>query len=192
MPDSGFARLVSLACHDLRTPLATVTGFAKTLARGGTLPEREAHFVDLIDAASGQMAALLDLLALAARIESGRWEPVLAAGDTLELARADDVRVAAEGTGAPVETDTGVVRRALAELGRCAAVHGGVDLVTWSVDARTLTLAPVTADAAPVVSGETPRDLGALVARRALEALGGSLAAGREALRVTLPAQPPR
>ena len=35
--DTAFPRLVSLACHDLRTPLATVSGFAKTLARGGTL-----------------------------------------------------------------------------------------------------------------------------------------------------------
>ena len=31
--DSEFARLVSLACHDLRTPLATVNGFARTLTR---------------------------------------------------------------------------------------------------------------------------------------------------------------
>ena len=28
-----FPRLVSLACHDLRTPLATVFGFARTLVR---------------------------------------------------------------------------------------------------------------------------------------------------------------
>jgi signal transduction histidine kinase len=31
--DTSFARLVSLACHDLRTPLATVFGFARTLTR---------------------------------------------------------------------------------------------------------------------------------------------------------------
>ena len=33
--DTYFARLVSLACHDVRTPLATVHGFAKTLERDG-------------------------------------------------------------------------------------------------------------------------------------------------------------
>jgi len=33
--DNQFARLVMLACHDLRTPLATVHGFAHTLARLG-------------------------------------------------------------------------------------------------------------------------------------------------------------
>ena len=52
MTGQRFARLVSLACHDLRTPLATVNGFAKTLTRGGTLGERESHFVDLIEAAA--------------------------------------------------------------------------------------------------------------------------------------------
>ena len=40
-----FPRLVTLACHDLRTPLATVNGFAKTLLRGGELDERTLRFV---------------------------------------------------------------------------------------------------------------------------------------------------
>jgi signal transduction histidine kinase len=31
--DTEFARLVSLACHDVRTPLATVHGFVRTLER---------------------------------------------------------------------------------------------------------------------------------------------------------------
>ena len=38
--DPDFARLVSLACHDLRTPLATVHGFATTLSRGGLSSRR--------------------------------------------------------------------------------------------------------------------------------------------------------
>jgi len=60
MADQRFPRLVSLACHDLRTPLATVNGFAKTLTRGGTLGEREAHFVDLIEAAADQNDSSLE------------------------------------------------------------------------------------------------------------------------------------
>jgi signal transduction histidine kinase len=37
--DSSFPRLVSLAAHDLRTPLATIHGFAQTLIRMGDLGE---------------------------------------------------------------------------------------------------------------------------------------------------------
>ena len=185
MPES-FARLVSLACHDLRTPLATVGGFATTLTRVGSLGEREAHFVDLIEAASGQMGALLDMLGLAARIEAGRYEPALAEADTLELARSEDARIGAEGTGEQIETDPAVMRRSLEALARCALVYGGVSDVAWAVDGRSLTLSPVTAQAAPIVTGESPRDLGSLVARMAIEQLGGSLAVEGQTLVVSI------
>src|SRR5581483_474747 len=186
MAGHRFARLVSLACHDLRTPLATVNGFAKTLLRGGALGERETHFVELIDAAAGQMTALLDLLALAARIESDRYEPLLGAADTLELASSDDERIATEGSGETIETDAAVIRRSLEALARCAALHGNVPRVTWRVSGRELTLSPVRDEAAPVITGDAPRDLGALVARLAIERHGGALALDGEELRVWL------
>jgi signal transduction histidine kinase len=186
MADQRFPRLVSLACHDLRTPLATVNGFAKTLNRTGSLGERESHFVDLIEAAADQMTSLLDQLGLAARIESGRYEPVLAAADTLELATSQDERITAEGKGETIETDVAAVRRSLESLARCASIHGAVPRVTWRVDGRTLTLVPLAGDAAAVVTGESPRDLGALVARLAIEHLGGSLVSEGKSLRVSL------
>ncbi len=61
--DTSFARLVSLACHDLRTPLATVHGFAKTLTRMDGFDDRSTRFLGMIEAASGQLAELLDDLA---------------------------------------------------------------------------------------------------------------------------------
>ena len=186
MTDTGFARLVSLACHDLRTPLATVNGFAKTLTRAGTLPERESRFVDLIEAAADQMTSLLDLLGLAVRIESGRYEPVLTETGTLELASFDDERIVTEGTGETIETDAGAIHTSLQSLALAATAHGGVPLVTWRVNGRTLELSPLAEDAAAVVTGESPRDLGALVARIAIEYFGGSLAVAGETLRVTL------
>src|SRR5688572_1250352 len=108
--DTSFARLVSLACHDLRTPLATVHGFAKTLTRIDSIDERTSRFLGMIEAASGQMSELLDDLGLAARVESGRYEPTLRGADTLELARdaagrLDSGSVAVDGAGATVETD---------------------------------------------------------------------------------------
>ena len=91
--DSEFARLVSLACHDLRTPLATVHGFATTLERGGGLEPPADRYVEMINAASAQIAELIDELSLVARIESGRYDPTLREADTLELAQAAAARL---------------------------------------------------------------------------------------------------
>ena len=186
MADEQFPRLVSLACHDLRTPLATVYGFARTLTRMDDLDERTARFLGMIEEAAEQMTGLLDELGTAARIEGGRWEPALREADTLELARADDERVVAEGAGETIETEVESVARALRALAVAAARFGPAERVTWAVSGRELALSPVTAEAAPVVLGESMRDLGSLVARAAIEALGGSLALDGETLRVRL------
>ena len=132
--DSEFARLVSLACHDLRTPLATVHGFATTLVRGGGLEPPADRYVEMIDAASAQLAELLDELSLAARIESGRYDPTLREADTLELAQAAAARLGEErvrvtGSGAALETDADAVERGLAALFQSALRHGGLDEV---------------------------------------------------------------
>jgi signal transduction histidine kinase len=186
MSDAGFAGLVALATHDLRTPLATIVGFGKTLERTGGLDEREARFVELINAAADQIAELLELLALASRIESGRYDPALVEADTLELATTSAEGVAVRGAGAKLETDPPAVRRALEALAAAALRHGGVDSVTWTVDGRRLELAPVASEAAEAVTGAEPRNLGALVARMAIERLGGSLALEGETLVVEL------
>src|SRR5215217_542073 len=96
--DTSFSRLISLACHDLRSPLATVTGFAKTMVRMEGVDEKIARYLGMIDAAGGQLADLLEELALAARVEGGRWDPVIADHDSLQLAR-----IAAEPLGDAVE-----------------------------------------------------------------------------------------
>jgi len=186
MPDNRFPRLVSLACHDLRTPLATIYGFARTLTRAGELDERSARFIGMIEEASKQMADLLDELGTAARIESGRWEPVSRPVDTLELAQSDDERIAVEGTGIELEVDAGAVQRSLTALAVTAIRHGAAERVTWRVAGRVFELSPVSKAAAPVVTGEEPKDLGALVARLVIEELGGSFQLDGETLRVTL------
>jgi signal transduction histidine kinase len=189
--ETDFARLVSLACHDLRTPLATVHGFATTLVRAGGLAPPADRYVEMIDAASAQLAELVDELALAARIESGRYDPALCEADTLDLAQAaaarlgeDRVRVA--GTGVALETDKDAVERGLAALFQSALRHGGLDSVEVEVDGREIRLSRVTAASAPVVLGEDLRDLGAAVAVRLVERLGGSVAVAGETLVVVL------
>jgi signal transduction histidine kinase len=180
-----FARLVSLACHDLRTPLATVQGFAKTLIRTDAEPEQRARYLGIIDEASAELVELTDRLSLAARIEGGRYEPVLREADSLELARAADE--AASGAGAPVQVDPEAVTRALADLRRAAARHGGVEPVV-TVEGALVAIAPVPAAAAPTVLGEDAKDLGASVAVLLVRALGGEVVLNGETLSVRLPA----
>src|SRR5256885_10497780 len=64
--DSSFARLVSLACHDLRTPLATVHGFARTIERTQELEDPLARYLEMIGAAAAQMTELLETLSAVA------------------------------------------------------------------------------------------------------------------------------
>jgi signal transduction histidine kinase len=186
MTDDRFPRVVSLACHDLRTPLATVYGFARTLSRGGDLDERNARFVGMIEAASEQMTDLLDQLGVLARIESDRYEVGLVEADTVDLATTDDERVETVGDGVTLETDERSLKRALEALAVAAVRHGGVPTVTWTVRGRELELAPVTAAAAPVVTAEELLDLGSIVARRVVERLGGTVELDGETLRVRL------
>lgn len=180
---ADFARLVSLACHDLRTPLATVQGFAKTLVRLEELePEKQARYLELIDTAADELVELLDLLSLAARIEAGRYDPVVREADSLALAPAG-----ASGAGATVIVDPEPVQRALAALALAAARHGGVE-ITVSVDGPEVAIRPVVAGAAAVVLGEEQKDLGAAVAVQLLRALGGEVTLEGERLLVRLPA----
>jgi signal transduction histidine kinase len=184
--DERLAEVVRLASHDLRTPLATISGFAKTMVRGGALPEREARFAGMIDEAAEQLAGLVAQLSLAGALVSGRHHSAVGEVDTLELARGTDARVSVDGEGETIETDPALVAGALAALAAAALRHGLVDSVAWQVDGRELTLAPVASSAAVVLDGSSPKDLGALVARLALDSVGATVVVERDALRVRL------
>jgi signal transduction histidine kinase len=189
--DPDFARLVMLACHDLRTPLATVHGFAHTLAGSAELDDTSARYVEMIGTASGQMAELLDELSVAARLAAGRYDPPLRAVDTLELARAaaerlGEERVEVSGQGTEVELDRDAVERAVSSLARCALRHGGLEQVQLAVRGSELALSPVTPASAPVLLGQDLRDLGAAVAVRVVEARGGAVAVDGDTLTIRL------
>jgi signal transduction histidine kinase len=189
--DTSFARLVSLACHDVRTPLATVHGFVKTLERTAELQPPADRYVEMIEQASAQMAELLDELSLAARIESDRYEPVLREIDTLVLAREAQTRLGEDrvhvsGDGSTVSTDVDAVERGVSALIQAALRHGGLDEVDVVVRGPVLEVQPVTDSSTPVVLGRELRDLGAAVAVRLIERLGGSVAVAGGVLTITL------
>ena len=191
--DTSFPRLVSLAAHDLRTPLATIHGFAQTLVRMGDLGQPKQRYLEMIDLAARQLAELLDELGLAARIEGGRYEPNLQPADTWELAAgaAEDLgaeRVLVDGEGSSLNVDRDSMQRGVSALVQAALRHGGLEQVNVRVDGPTIAISPVTPASGPVLLGEDLRDLGAAVAVLLVEAHGGSVSLDGEVLSVRLAA----
>jgi signal transduction histidine kinase len=189
--DRFFAQVVSLACHDLRTPLATVHGFARTIERLEPADERAERYIGLIVEGSGQISDLLERLALIARIERGVYEPVLRSLDSLELARAAAASVegdvAVSGTGADVEVDPVQAERSITAFLVCTLRHGDSDRLACEVDGSELEIGPVSPETGRILLGDDLRDFGAAAARIHLEALGGSVGLERDVLRVSLP-----
>jgi signal transduction histidine kinase len=190
--DATFPRLVSLAAHDLRTPLATIHGFAQTLVRMGDLGEPKQRYLEMIDQASRQLAQLLDELSVAARIEDGRYEPNLQPVDTLDLARraAEELgedRVVVMGDGREVQVDVEATQRGVSAFAQAALRHGGLEQVDVRVSGANLAVSPITPASGPVVLGEELRDLGAAVAVRVVRALGGTVELDGDTLSVRLP-----
>jgi signal transduction histidine kinase len=189
--DTSFAKLVSLGCHDVRTPLATVHGFAKTLERVSELAPPADRYVEMIGRASAEMAELLDELSLAARIEQGTYDPSLRETDTGTLVdaartRLGEERVRVTGTGATVSTDIDAVERGVSALVQAALRHGGLDEVDVELRGATIAVSPVTESSARVVLGRELRDLGAAVAVRVIEHLGGSVEVDDDVLEIAL------
>jgi signal transduction histidine kinase len=188
----SFAQLVSLACHDLRTPLATASGFARTLERLEEIGQPAERYVEMIGAATDQLAELLDLLSAAARVELGRFEPQLRSTDTRELAdaaaaRLQDDRASVEGRGGEVRADPDWAVGSVAALAEAARRHGGLDRITIGVDGPEVFIAPVAGDAGAIALGDDLKDFAAAVGAVVLERGGVRLELDGERLRLTFP-----
>ena len=189
--DERFLQAMRTACHDLRTPLAVVSGFAKTLGRTKLEPPVDRH-VKMIVEASEQLEELLDELAILVSIEGGRFDPHLDEIDSLALARAaaaelDPGRVEVSGEGQTVRVPENETRRAIRQLSRAASRHGGIDSVELAVDGATVRISPITRSSAPVLLGEDAKELGPVAASSLIRALGGTVEAEDDALIVRLP-----
>jgi hypothetical protein len=193
VPDQ-FPEVISRACHDLRTPLASAYGFARTLERLGAVDGENVRYLAIVVEAAEELGRLIDCLALLARAEDGRLvldrtvvESSELAAAALELVPGD--RVSRTGEGAAIEVDHARAVSGLAWLVEAAehAVPGSDPLV---LEARADgsfavgSLSAVMADRFVQGSGDL-RALGALAVARAH---GGTLA--REGDRVVLRLSP--
>ena len=192
MASQSYAQLVSLACHDLRTPLATASGFARTLQRLDEIEQPAERYVQMIEAATEQLAALLDLLSVVTRIETNRFQPQLRPADTRELAQAavgrmEDDRASIEGDGGSVHADPEWSAVALSGLAEAARRHGGLERITLTVDGPLVSITPIAEGAGAIATGEDLRDFAAAVGTQVLHASGAEVALDGDALRVRFP-----
>jgi signal transduction histidine kinase len=127
---SQLGRLMSAVAHDLRTPLATIYGFAKTIERGGGLDERQERFLGLILAAAADMDRMIENVSTVGHIAEGRLSVENAPVETMAIAaaaveavpeRADGRAVVLRpGVSATVQTDIERAARAVALVAEAA------------------------------------------------------------------------
>lgn len=79
---------ISMAAHELRTPISVVRGYASMLVEGGKLPEEEAKQATYITTSATQLNSLVDDLLDVMRIEQNRMEFALAPTDVGQAVRA--------------------------------------------------------------------------------------------------------
>lgn len=78
-------RLLGMAAHDLRTPIAVIRGFIDLVADSRTPPEDFTEFVNIIRATLHDMLMLLNSLLDLSAIESGKVQLALARTDVTEF-----------------------------------------------------------------------------------------------------------
>jgi len=83
------AEFMSIASHEMRTPITSIKGYADLLARGkvGPLSETQANFSRAICVNADRMAALVSDLSDVAKLESGRLRLELGSVDVSEVVK---------------------------------------------------------------------------------------------------------
>jgi signal transduction histidine kinase len=187
MSDARVGALLAGFAHDLRTPLATIYGFAKTIERQGDLSETQARFLGLIADAAADMDRMIENLTLVGHVLEGRWvpDPVPIATDALAALVVTAVRPRPDGR--PVELTAGVAGTVATDPARAPGALALVAEAALRLDpgCPAATVAPTLdgiriapfADHLVAVVAEPGRDVPVEAARMALERLGGAIAA---------------
>ena len=186
------ARLFSLGANDARTPLATLTGYSRTLARE-LADDPRGDYAATLEESVAAIASIVEQLAVVARIREGRYTPPSPEAVTTEdLARASATalgpeRVEVRGEGTTITVAREPVEDALTACARATMRHGGTDLVAIEALETTLTFQPIHENARGVLSGTEIREFGVAAALLVLRTLGSTTAVVDDRFVVELP-----
>jgi signal transduction histidine kinase len=170
-----------------------IAGFAKTLERGGGLDDRQERFLGLIYGAAEDMDRMIENVSTIAHVLSGRWVAVVAAVSTGDLAASaiaavhpvgERTVVLRAGQDASVRAEREKTPTALAHLAEAAIRLEPATAEAWiSATADGVRIGPFGADLLPIIA-EPGRDVSVETARIVLDAVGASIEADGDAVRV--------
>ena len=184
------------ACHELRSPLAVVYGFARMLE---TTPDQDpttAKYVAQIVRGAERLDALLDDLGKLGRIASNRMHPQVepvslrSVVDALGSSAANEGRLRIDaGTDVKVKADPTWLQSALQAIVDGLCFEDGIDVqVSWRHDQHDVIVQLVPNSSFPMIDVEPEKSgLGISLARVRVIAMGGNFDGSGDRITLTLP-----
>jgi signal transduction histidine kinase len=184
------------ACHELRSPLAVVYGFARMLETGADQDPTTAKYVAQIVRGAERLDFLLDDLAKLGRIASGRLNPQLESValkeivDKLQAMSVNEGRIKVEpGTDVHVKVDPSWLGDSLQAIIDGLCFEDGIDIqVSWRHEQHDVVLQLVPNSSFPMIDVEPEKSgLGIALARVRVIAMGGTFDGSGDRITVTFP-----
>jgi K+-sensing histidine kinase KdpD len=184
------------ACHELRSPLAVVYGFARMLETGPDQDPTTAKYVAQIVRGAERLDLLLDDLGKLGRIASGRLNPQLESValkdvvDALGAAAVNEGRLRIDaGSDVHVKVDPAWLGDALQAIVDGLCFEEGIDIqLSWRHEQHDVVVQLVPNSSFPMVDVEPEKSgLGISLARVRVIAMGGSFDGSGDRITVTLP-----
>lgn len=185
------------ACHELRSPLAVVYGFARMLENATDMDEAAvAKYVSQIVRSAERLDLMLDDLSKIGRIAAARMHPQLehvslsAVIDDLCATSANDERLNVDaGADVTVKTDPTWLKESLQAIIDGLCFEEGIDLrLTWRHEPHDVQLHVVPNSSFPMIDVEPDKSgLGISLARMRITAMGGGFEGSGDRIVVTLP-----
>ncbi len=87
--DASKSEFISIASHQLRSPLTAVKGYVSMMKEGdyGTIPPKQLRILDIVNTSNERLIALVNDLLNISRIESGKQKYDFKKGDLMKLAQ---------------------------------------------------------------------------------------------------------
>lgn len=185
------------ACHELRSPLAVVYGFARMLEGGVELDEAStAKYVGQIVRSAERLDHMLDELSKLGRIAAGRIHPQLehapirAIIDDVTATSTNDGRVSVDpGADVSVRVDSSWLAEALQSTVDGLCFGDGIDVrITWQHEPHSVHIHIVPNSTFPMVDVEPDKSgLGISLARMRVVAMGGTYEGSGDRIVITVP-----